>query len=124
MLSTLTQNFLWMRTVGSSATFETEARERYPDRIAAAADRIRKFQPSGGSEGPVPSSALLGARPGRGGAAASLGSSSEAKPAAAKDEEDGGELGKSCRAVMEIATEKLVGDMTQAAKKELFSHGS
>jgi len=128
VLSTLTQNFLWMRTLGSTPMCETEARDRYPDRVSKAADRIAKYQPngSGGSAGAGDVPSMMG----RGGASkSSAGAPSgggDKKPsasatAAAKDEEDGGELGKSCQAVIEIATEKLVGNIQQAAKRELFS---
>lgn len=37
------------------------------------------------------------------------------------EEEDGGELGKACQEVVEIATEKLVGNIAQMTKKDLFS---
>ena len=48
-------------------------------------------------------------------------SSSTGTSSEGKDDEDGGELGKSCQAVIEIATEKLVGNIAQAAKRELFA---
>ena len=37
-------------------------------------------------------------------------------------EEDGTELSKACQEVVEIATEKLVGNIAQMTKKDLFSH--
>jgi hypothetical protein len=37
------------------------------------------------------------------------------------DKEDGGELGKVCQEVVDIATEKLIGSIVQVSKKELFS---
>ena len=138
VLSTLTQNFLWMRTLGSTPMCETEARDRYPDRVGKAADRILRFQPSAssggaGGAGDVPS-ALIGttSRGGRGAGGAlspklgGTGSPSEKSgklsgSGGGKDDDDGGELGKSCQAVIEIATEKLVGTIAQTAKRELFS---
>ena len=141
VLSTLTQNFLWMRTLGSTPMCETEARDRYPDRVGKAAERLKKYQPTngsggGGGVGDMPSAMTRGGRGGGGGApkvgggsrseaggdksgkqpSSSTGTSSEGK-----DDEDGGELGKSCQAVIEIATEKLVGNIAQVAKRELFS---
>lgn len=140
VLSTLTQNFLWMRTLGSTPMCETEARDRYPDRVGKAAERLKKFQPAGGNGAGDMPSALMGSRGsgGRGGnpfpgakagSGAGTGSAGgEKKPAAAsasgsggKDDEDGGELGKSCQAVIEIATEKLVGNIAQISKRELFT---
>ncbi|KAL7531063.1 hypothetical protein ACHAXR_003818 [Thalassiosira sp. AJA248-18] len=144
VLSTLTQNFLWMRTLGSTPMCGTEeARERYPDRVGKAAERIRKYQPAnGGGAGDVPSALMGGSRGGgggRGGGVSSAGStvpksggvgrdkspnkpSSTTTPGGGKDDEDGGgELGKSCQAVIEIATEKLVGNIVQISKRELFS---
>ncbi|EED88325.1 hypothetical protein THAPSDRAFT_264451, partial [Thalassiosira pseudonana CCMP1335] len=96
VLELLTQNFLWMRTLGSTSICETEARGRYPDRIEKAAERIGKFEvASGGGGMDVPFNKA--------------------------DDEDGGELGKACQAVVEIATEKIVGNIAQIAKMELFS---
>lgn len=143
VLSTLTQNFLWMRTLGSTPMCDAEARDRYPDRVAKAAERLQKFQPNnggsgggGGGAGDMPS-AMMGSRGGRGaGAVAAMtamtkasgggagGEKSGKSPSASaggKDEEDGGELGKSCQAVIEIATEKVVGNIAQISKRELFS---
>ena len=141
VLSTLTQNFLWMRTLGSTPMCDAEARDRYPDRVAKAAERLQKFQPNnggsgggGGGAGDMPS-AMMGSRGGRGaGAVAAMtamtkasgggagGEKSGKSPSAsAGDEEDGGELGKSCQAVIEIATEKVVGNIAQISKRELFS---
>ncbi|KAL7553290.1 hypothetical protein ACHAWF_016557 [Thalassiosira exigua] len=129
VLSALTRNFLWMRALGSTPTSEAEARARYPDRVAKAAEGIQKFRPSssGSGAGDLPS-ALMGPRAGRstGGAAARSGGEKGGKPSSsaatgAKEEEDGGELGKSCQAVVEIATEKLVGNIAQISKKQLFS---
>ena len=134
VLSTLTQNFLWMRTLGSTPMCETEARDRYPDRVSKAAERIAKYQPSNGSGGEgggdMPS-ALMGSSGRRGVGGSSKGGSgagvtaageksSTTATASGKDDEDGGELGKSCQAVIEIATEKLVGNIQQCAKRELF----
>mmetsp|Transcript_5621 Transcript_5621/g.12329 ORF Transcript_5621/g.12329 Transcript_5621/m.12329 type:complete len:403 (-) Transcript_5621:289-1497(-) len=138
VLGAMTRNFLWMRTLGSTPSCEAEARGRFPDRVSKAAERIRKFQPNpGGGAGDTPSALLSSSRGGRGSGGASsaprLGGpggeggkpTSSAVGAAGggggKDEEDGGELAKSCQAVIEIATEKLVGNIAQISKRELFS---
>eukprot|EP00579_Thalassiosira_antarctica_P005931 CAMPEP_0201902234 /NCGR_PEP_ID=MMETSP0902-20130614/54850_1 /ASSEMBLY_ACC=CAM_ASM_000551 /TAXON_ID=420261 /ORGANISM="Thalassiosira antarctica, Strain CCMP982" /LENGTH=397 /DNA_ID=CAMNT_0048436231 /DNA_START=819 /DNA_END=2012 /DNA_ORIENTATION=- len=139
VLSTLTQNFLWMRTLGSTPMCETEARDRHPDRVGKAAERIQKFQPAGssggGGAGDMPSALMGSSRGGRGGGASApklggggpgtgekSGNKTPSTSAAggSNDDEDGGELGKSCQAVIEIATEKLVGDIAQISKMELF----
>jgi len=70
VLSTLTQNFLWVRTFVSTPMCETEGRDRHPDRVDKAAERIQKFQPasSGGSgAGDMPSVLMGSSRSGRGG---------------------------------------------------------
>ena len=121
---------------------ETEARDRYPDRVGKAAERIQKFQPAGssggGGAGDMPLALMGSSRGGRGGGGAlapKLGDGgggpgtgeksgnktpSTSFAGGSKDDEDGGELGKSCQAVIEIATEKLVGDIAQISKRELF----
>jgi COP9 signalosome complex subunit 5 len=133
VLALLTQNFLWMRTLGSTSICETEARGRYPDRIDKAAERIGKFEVASGgggmdvpfvgtvggiSRGRMTASAPKGGGGGSGGGVLSVRESSGQNKA---DEEDGGELGKACQAVVEIATEKIVGNIAQIAKMELFS---
>mmetsp|Transcript_25814 Transcript_25814/g.46778 ORF Transcript_25814/g.46778 Transcript_25814/m.46778 type:complete len:340 (-) Transcript_25814:385-1404(-) len=139
VLSTLTQNFLWMRTLGTTPSCEAEARDRHPDRVGRAADRIRKFRPAsagagGGGAGDTPSALMGSSSRGGSGRGVGLGAASSSatpklgekggKSAAAggnKDEDGGGELAKSCQAVIEIATEKLVGNIAQISKRELFS---
>lgn len=138
VLGTLTQNFLWMRTLGSSPGAEAEARDRHPGRVAKAAERIRRYQPSsaGGGAGDAPSALMGSSRVARAGGGtpspAKIGAggpgerggkptASSAAGGGGKNEEEGGELGKSCQAVIEIATEKLVGNIAQISKRELFS---
>jgi COP9 signalosome complex subunit 5 len=147
VLSTLTRNFLWMRTLGTTPTCEAESRIRCVDGVVGAAERLARFQPAGGGgaagsggAGDAPS-ALLGSRGGVGrvgpassGASPRVGeggsgdrvgrpSSSSSTPAAAlsggKEDED--ELAKSCQAVIDIATEKLIGSIAQTVKRELFT---
>jgi len=124
VLANLTQNFLWMRTLGSTPMCETEARSMYPDRVEKVAERLARYQPSGGGGGggDVPS-ALIGASSRMAGGARSGAPKSAAgdgKPGDMKDDEDS-ELTKACQAVVEIATEKLVGNIGQLSKKELFT---
>jgi hypothetical protein len=146
VLSLLTQNFLWMRTLGSSAMLEVETRGKFPERVGKAAERLRRFDKnsSGGGGGSAidvmlpdfeqgdrrgggASRATSNPRStGRGGGAAPTstgGAGSGAKGAgkSAVDEEDGGELGKACQALVDIATEKLIWNIGQVSKRELFS---
>ncbi|KAL3788117.1 hypothetical protein HJC23_005455, partial [Cyclotella cryptica] len=155
VMSLLTQNFLWMRTLGSSAMLEGESRGRYPERVEKAAERLRRYDVNSNGGGTVggagggsgvdvlhpdfeqPRSAAGGTSRGRAtsaprstvggaGGAASVPSSgtSVAKGGNNKseaDEDNEGELGKACQAVVDIATEKLIGNIAQVSKRELFS---
>ena len=188
VMGILTNNFLWMRTLGSTPMLETENRDRFPDRVASAADKVRdldlvKHRGAGGGAGggmggsgwggmadPFAdafgqslglgggrgrSTRGLGAQAARGmaappaaaagsaggaapssgagassseggnapalvggeqGAAAAASSSATATSAA----DDEGELGKASQAVVELATEKLHGNIGQVIKKGLF----
>ncbi|KAL3812121.1 hypothetical protein ACHAXA_009380 [Cyclostephanos tholiformis] len=143
VLSTLTRNFLWMRTLGTTPSCEVESRIRCMEGVVGAAERLAKFQPANGGgtvrikdAGDAPS-ALMGARSGGGrvgpaslvasprvggmGSSEGVGrpSSSSSSPSGGKEEED--ELTKSCQVVINIATEKLIGCIAQTVKKELFA---
>jgi hypothetical protein len=37
----LTKNFLWIRTLGTTPTYEAEYVERYPERISSLAEKLR-----------------------------------------------------------------------------------
>ena len=167
VMALLTKNFLWMRTLGTSGICEKEKRERYPERVGKAAERIGTFETaSDRSAGNVNVAGISGnvlaniaAERGNmdvqsssaGGTRGSRGASSSAKSnvgvaggsstagggggarggasgggkssstAGGAEDEDGGELGKACQAVVEIATEKLLGNIAQISKRELFS---
>jgi hypothetical protein len=144
VLSLLTQNFLWMRTLG---TTDHDGKCSCAERIERAAETIRRVNVgSSGSGGERDGRGAVdvmlpefdqgdrrgGASRGRatsnprstiGGAAVSTGVSSgskgDSKPAAASKEDT--ELGKACQAVVDIATEKLIENVAQVSKKELFS---
>jgi COP9 signalosome complex subunit 5 len=144
VLSLLNRNFLWMRALGSTNMCEAqEVRVRYPDRVEKAATKIHKFEPmsssssaaagaaaagGGGSGGDMPGG-MMGNR-GRskgGGGGPTLDEKMSTKPPPSltegiPKEEDGTELSKACQEVVEIATEKLVGNIAQMTKKDLFSH--
>lgn len=148
VLSLLNRNFLWMRALGSTRMCETEVRGRYPERVEKVAMKIGKLDPSSSSSsggGVGGDMTMPGGGGGRGrsrgagsggvaAAAAALGetkipSSAEGSSGISKEEyNDGGtnsdEFGKACQEVVEIATEKLVGNIAQMTKKSLFSDGS
>eukprot|EP00592_Proboscia_alata_P020991 CAMPEP_0194421084 /NCGR_PEP_ID=MMETSP0176-20130528/20339_1 /TAXON_ID=216777 /ORGANISM="Proboscia alata, Strain PI-D3" /LENGTH=313 /DNA_ID=CAMNT_0039229025 /DNA_START=200 /DNA_END=1137 /DNA_ORIENTATION=+ len=51
VMGTLTQNFLWMRVVGSTPMLESENRVRFPDRVFGGVDKVRKVAMELGSGG-------------------------------------------------------------------------
>lgn len=138
VLSTLTRNFLWMRALGSTPACEVEAQKRHSESVRGVAEQLLKFQPiggGGGGVGGVPSS-LTGSRGGGGGgragsSALSLtspkvgsggsGSSTPVGTLSSSGKEYKDELAKSCQAVIDIATEKLIGSISQTVKRDLFS---
>ena len=192
VMGILTNNFLWMRTLGSTPMLETENRDRFPDRVISAADKVRDLDlikqaaapASGGIGGggmadpfgddfghslglggggwrtgrsrtlgssqaargiaptasaPAAASAAGFSAPAVGlssaqggepsgapslvgmegeGGTATTGGGSESTHAAPADDE--GELGKASQAIVELATEKLHGNIGQVIKKALF----
>ena len=145
VLSLLTQNFLWMRSLG---TTEREGRCSCAERIGNVAEKIRRLDVgssvggSGGSSGvdimmsdydqnnrrgigvsrgrTASNTRSTGGMSGAAATAASvIGVKGDSKPSA--DNVDGGELGKACEEVVNIATEKLIENIAQMTKKELFS---
>lgn len=154
VMTTLTKNYLWMRTLGTTPSLDGENRREFPGRLTAAADRISSasaaaqgnsgssHQMRGMGYGMTVSTSTSGSTSTAGGAAAAGGgksssdhasSSKGASATTAKDNppaasstskdyaEAGGDLGKACRGIVEIATERLHGDVVQVTKKELFS---
>mmetsp|Transcript_54515 Transcript_54515/g.81191 ORF Transcript_54515/g.81191 Transcript_54515/m.81191 type:complete len:404 (+) Transcript_54515:124-1335(+) len=146
VMGILTQNFLWMRTLGSTPMLETENRQRYPDRVAAVAEKVKVLDVassatavgSGGVVGGAGRAAShhhqargMGFGGGGGGGAAAGGgagwqplSSTPVPSGIAVEngkEDDGGELGKAIQGVVELAEERIHGNVVQLAKKELFS---
>ncbi|KAL7494070.1 hypothetical protein ACHAWT_003818 [Skeletonema menzelii] len=144
VLSLLNRNFLWMRALGSTTMCEKEARGRYPERVEKVAMKIGKLDPSsssssnsgGGGDTTMPGGGRGRSRGSVGGVAAALDemtsssgpkipSSADGNSGISKEEYDGGnnndEFGKACQEVVEIATEKLVGNIAQMTKKSLFS---
>ena len=89
----LTKNFLWIRTLGSTPVLlEGEYVEQYPERVNALAEKIR-----------VVSSAAP-----------------ERRRIAAGKEKESNELDNICQGVVELASEKIQGNIVQVAKKNLF----
>lgn len=157
VLSTLTRNFLWMRTLGTTPTCEEESRRRCVDGVIVAAERLAKYQPPAagasagggggggiaGGAGDAPSSLMGSSRGGGGGRVGSASpgmlpkvgggvekggrpspsSSSSSSPAvnSSGKENNEDELARSCQAVIDIATEKLIGSIAQTVKMEVFA---
>jgi len=147
VMGILTQNFLWMRTLGSTPMLEAENRQRYPDRVGAVAEKVKVLDMASGggslSGGGVGASGVVGRASahhqargmgygggGGGGAAAGAGwgpSSTPVPSGIASEageegkEDDGGELGKAIQGVVELAEERIHGNVVQLAKKDLFS---
>ena len=126
-----------MRNLGSTASLETENRNRYPERIAAVADKLKKADAAGFTasmenrsvSGPASTAtsaaatsiaesgtsvATGGEGTGTAGAGAGAGKSNSASRQAM-------EIRKACDAVVDIASEKIHEGITQVAKKNLFS---
>jgi len=128
-----------MRNLGSTASLETENRNRYPQRIEAVADKLKKADAAGFTasmenrsvSGPASTATNAaatstaesgtsvatggdGSGTGASGAGAGAGHSNSASRQAM-------EIRKACDAVVDIASEKIHEGITQVAKKNLFS---
>jgi len=140
VMGILTQNFLWMRTLGSTPMLDSENRQRYPERVAAAAEKLGKID-LGTSATTTSSTTATTSSLGSGGrmgttsqqsrgraydynvnrlltsSTAGAGTSGTGDKGASKEKE----LGNACQGVVELATEKLHGNIVQVAKQQLFS---
>ena len=151
VLSLLTQNFLWMRSLGSTTSTTENGGCNCAEKIRKAAEKLRRLdvgsaerQRAGGVDIMLPeveqgdgrrgggmsrgssratsnprSTGGSGGNPGPVSVAGAGGVKGDSKPAS--DLEDGGEIGKACQAVVDIAKEKLIDNIAQVTKKELFS---
>jgi len=116
VMNILTNNFLWMRNLGSTPSLESETRSRYPERIQTVAEKISNLDlPNIGSSNSA-SSARQSAT------ATDSGSSSSGLITAQNvADSDKGEISKACQGVVELAIEKVHTNILQTTKKELFS---
>jgi COP9 signalosome complex subunit 5 len=124
IMESLTQNFLWMRTLGSTPMLESEYQQHYPERIVSMANKMRLVEASHAAQSASSqlSVAGLGGENTSGGSGTGEGSGRQSKAATAASattEED--EIDKVCQGVVDLATEKLHGNIAQLTKKELFS---
>ena len=138
VLSLLTQNFLWMRRLGTTENNGCNCAER----VRKAAEKIKRLdvgsaerQRAGGVDIMLPECEQGDGRrgggtmrgrassnprsTGAGGSSVAGGAKGDSKPAA--DKEESGEIGNACQAVVDIAKEKLIENIAQVTKKELFS---
>ena len=104
ILEQLTQDYLWMRTLGGSGT-DAEEEKRIPDRISSTAIKFKSLE---GSTSKFPSSGTLTTV----GAVASGGT---------KSEEHG--MDKAVKETVELATEQIHNVALHEAKRQLFSMG-
>jgi len=105
VMGILTENFLWMHTLGSTPMLEKETRERFSERIGAVSDRLEQFGST--LSGPL----------GRG----HLGASASFSRDGAKDESA---LSKSAQGGCELAIEYVQGQTTQVVKDIVFGFGN
>lgn len=107
----LNKSHLWARTLSSTPALAPENRERAGERVAAVAERLDKVH-GGGAAGSGARLGGYGGFPGPealGGDKGGLASSKESP------------LRKAAEAAAGIATESLHGQMSQLAKRHLFS---
>jgi len=122
VMDILTQNFLWMRNLGSTPSLEAETRQRYPERVSAVVEKIQNLDlPSiGNASTGGAGSQSSGARGGGTSLAATQAGSTIVSSLGRKDADEG-EISKACQGVVELASEKIHANIVQMAKKELFS---
>ena len=101
VMEILTQNFLWMRNLGSTPSLEAENRQRYPERVKAVAEKLKIHD--------------VQAKSGTGSGGTTL--TNLGKNVNAQNNQ----VSKACEGVVELATEKIHESIVQAAKKEIFS---
>jgi len=122
VMDILTQNFLWMRNLGSTPSLEAETRQRYPERVSAVVEKIQNLDllsignASAGGTGAQSS----GGRGGGTSLAATQAGATIVSSLGRKDADEG-EISKACQGVVELASEKIHANIVQMAKKELFS---
>jgi len=118
----LTKNFLWMRTLGSTPMLEAENRQRFPERVRGVAEKVRSLDASSvvgvATAGIGAGMATPEAARQRRGIAVAGGTRVGAEKG--KDTKEDSELDKVCQGVVELATEKLHGNIVQVTKKNLF----
>jgi hypothetical protein len=109
----LTKNFLWIRTLGTTPTYEAEYVERYPERISSLAEKLRS------TATPTNASSSEGKQQQHKGITTATGGSGGNKPAVIESD-----LDKVCLGVAELAKEQLHGAILQVARENLFCEES
>lgn len=121
IMGILTQNYLWMTTLGTTTMLEAENRQRFPDRCIRVTEKIRAVEMNllscQSAPGGFSSSSSASAHHGRSSSSSSAAPGTISSVNASKDE---GELAKACQGVVELASEKLHGNIVQIAKRDLF----
>lgn len=118
MITLLTQNYAWMTVLGSTPMLQPEVKQEFPVKIANAATKMKGIEatiddPSsltGGGTSEAPSSQRKDAR-----FSQSSGSSNVEKRS--KNEV---EHAKTSQTIVDIATDQLLGNISQSVKKNIF----
>ena len=114
VMSTLTQSFLWMRTLGHTPSLETERKAELPAKICNCSERLSKLKVEITSNaGNTSSTSSTSA----GGVSQQSSVSVIKRPESLKEE---GPFCQVCRNVEELATEQLHGNISHAIKTHLF----
>ena len=116
VMSTLTQSFLWIRTLGHTPMLETERQTEFPIAVCNCADRLKKLKISLGNGNNSGSSSSSGSRQ-DGQSSSKKENKKEFKPESLKED---GQFSKVCNGVKELATDQLHGNISQAVKCRIF----
>lgn len=116
MMSILTQNYFWMTMLGSTQMTEPENKEEFPVKVNAVADKIKIIESS------IPANPLRGVLGmGVGGVSGSSGAASSGRGVSSEGEaRNEREREKAYKEVVELAKEKLHGNISQITKRNLF----
>jgi hypothetical protein len=120
-----------MRNLGSTASLETENRNRYPERIAAVAEKLKTVDASTfasfiekrpmSSLVSATSSATATASIAEGGSSVVASGEGTGTGHAQSSSRQGQEIKNACDGVVDFAVEQIHEGITQAAKTNIFS---
>ena len=113
--STISQNFLWKNAVSTTPVLDREYRDRFPERIQAATEKIESSE-RGDNVAPVYSKFPLTT------VSAGVATTTTSSTSTATEESNRIDslLDKVSKAVCDISVEQCQGSISQSAKKVLF----